>query len=47
MEFYMEEKLLLEREVTRLTEISLHSPLGIAFVTFDSVNSSKVGDYEL
>jgi len=42
MEFYMEEKLLLEREVTRLTEISLHSPLGIAFVTFDSVNSSKI-----
>ena len=40
-EFYTEEAARLEREVARLTEESLHSPLGIAFVTFDNINSSK------
>ena len=42
MEYYTEEEVRLEREVSRLTELSLHSPLGIAFVTLDYVNSSKV-----
>ena len=42
LEFYSEEEVRLEREVTRLTESSLHSPLGIAFVTFDQLQSSKV-----
>ena len=41
VQFYTEEAARLEREVARLTEESLHSPLGIAFVTFDNINSSK------
>ena len=42
LEYYTEEEVRLEREVARLTEVSLHSPLGIAFVTFDQLQSSKV-----
>ena len=41
VQYYTEEAARLEREVARLTEESLHSPLGIAFVTFDNINSSK------
>ena len=42
LEYYTEEEIRLEREVARMTEVSLHSPLGIAFVTFDQLQSSKV-----
>jgi len=42
LEYYEEQKVLLERDVATLTETSLHNPLGIAFVTFDSVNHSKM-----
>ena len=42
LEYYTEEEVRLEREVARMTEVSLHSPLGIAFVTFDQLQSSKV-----
>ena len=42
MEYYEEKKVILERDVETLTETSLHNPLGIAFVSFDSINHSKV-----
>jgi len=41
LEYYEEEKVILERDVETLTETSLHNPLGIAFVSFDSINHSK------
>ena len=41
VEFYKEEEDRLEREVARLREESLNSPMGIAFVSFDNINSSK------
>ena len=41
VDYYSQEEARLEREVSRLTEESLNSPLGVAFVTFDSINSSK------
>lgn len=40
-EWYTEEVEKLRKDVDRQTEISLNSPLGIAFVTFESLNSSK------
>ena len=41
VEYYSEEEAKLEKEVSDLTEKSLQSPLGYAFVTFDNLNSSK------
>ena len=39
---YDEEIVRLEREVTRNREIALNKPLGIAYVTFKSINTCKV-----
>ena len=41
VDYYSQEETRLEREVSRLTEESLNRPLGVAFVRFDSINSSK------
>ena len=38
---YTQKEARLERGVSRLTEESLNSPLGVAFVMFESINSSK------
>ena len=40
-DFYSKEEVRLEEEVIKLTKASLDSPLGIAFVTFNDLQSSK------
>ena len=40
-DWYTDEVERLKQEAAQQTEISLHSPLGMAFVTFKSLNSSK------
>ena len=39
--YYTDQVTRLQKEVERLTEESLRSPLGIAFVTFDNIKCSK------
>ena len=41
VQYYTEEIARLEKEVERLREESLASPLGVAFITFDDIESSK------
>ena len=41
VQYYTEETARLEKEVDRLREESLASPIGVAFVTFDDIESSK------
>ena len=41
LQYYTEKVARLQKEVERLTEESFRSPLGIAFVTFDHIKSSK------
>ena len=40
VDYYREEAALLSKEVAQLTKESLENPLGIAFITFNDINSS-------